>query len=119
MSFTDSGKIKKIFHIDNTFKNLSIENRKEKRLELLKPALDDFFAWAKEESELTLPKSHYGQAIEYALNQKDKVMRVLEDGRLELDNSMAERTVKPFVIGRNYVLNQVMCCNSLFTLSIA
>lgn len=27
-------------------------------------------------------------------------MRVLEDGRLELDNSMAERTVKPFVIGR-------------------
>lgn len=93
-------KIKKIFHIDNTFKNLSIENRKEKRLELLKPAFDDFFAWAKEESELTLPKSHYGQAIEYALNQKDKVMRVLEDGRLELDNSMAERTVKPFVIGR-------------------
>ena len=27
-------------------------------------------------------------------------MRVLEDGRLELDNSLAERTVKPFVIGR-------------------
>ena len=25
---------------------------------------------------------------------------MLEDGRLELDNSLAERTVKPFVIGR-------------------
>ena len=34
-------------------------------------------------------------------------MRVLEDGRLELDNNLAERTVKPFVIGRkNWLFSQ-------------
>lgn len=27
-------------------------------------------------------------------------MRVFEDGRLEVENNLAERTVKPFVIGR-------------------
>lgn len=49
---------------------------------------------------MALPKSHYGKAINYALEQWPKVMHILEDGRLELDNSLAERTVKPFVIGR-------------------
>ena len=93
-------KIGKIFHIDNQWNELEYKERYIRRQEQLKPALDDFFAWAEEESLLALPKSKYGQAIEYARNQKEKVMRVLEDGRLELDNSLAERTVKPFVIGR-------------------
>lgn len=68
--------IGKIFHIDNQWNELEPK------------------------SVLALPKSKYGQAIEYARNQREKVMRVLEDGRLELDNSLAERTVKPFVIGK-------------------
>ena len=81
--------------------------RKEARLKHLKPALEDFFAWVKTESEISLPKSKYGLALEYALKQKDKAMRVLEDGRLELDNNLAERTVKPFVIGRkNWLFSQ-------------
>ena len=92
--------IGKIFHIDNQWNELEPKERYVKRQEQLKPALDDFFAWVETESGLALPKSKYGQAIEYARNQREKVMRVLEDGRLELDNSLAERTVKPFVIGR-------------------
>lgn len=90
----------KIFHMDNQWNGLKPKERYTKRLEQLKPALDAFFAWVETESQLALPKSKYGQAIEYARNQREKVMRVLEDGRLELDNSLAERTVKPFVIGR-------------------
>lgn len=93
-------KIAKIFDVDKMFRNLSPEERKFKRKEHLKPLLDDFFAWIKKESELALPESHYGKAVEYALNQKEKVERVLLDGRLELHNNMAERCVKPFVIGR-------------------
>ena len=92
--------IGKIFHIDNRWNELAPEERYMKRQEQLKPALDAFFAWIESESKLALPKSKYGQAIEYARNQREKVMRVFEDGRLELDNSLAERTVKPFVIGR-------------------
>jgi len=33
----------------------------------------------------------------------------LTNGCLEIDNNAAERAIKPFVIGRNYVLNLVMC----------
>lgn len=93
-------KLSNIFDIDNKIEYQTYEERKEKRLEVLKPAMDDFFAWAEKESEQALPKSKYGDAVNYACGQKEKAMRVFEDGRLELENNMAERAVKPFVIGR-------------------
>lgn len=100
-------KIALISRIDNKFNEMPPAKRKEARIKHLKPALEDFFAWVKAESEISLPKSKYGLALEYALKQKDKAMRVLEDGRLELDNNLAERTVKPFVIGRkNWLFSQ-------------
>lgn len=93
-------KISKIFDIDNKIQYSTYEERKAKRLVELKPAMEDFFAWCEKESGLTLSKCKYGDALNYAVNQKEKAMRLFEDGRLELDNNMAERTVKPFVIGR-------------------
>lgn len=47
-----------------------------------------------------LPKSTFGQAIAYCLNQWEKLQAFLLDGRLELDNNRSERSIKPFVIGR-------------------
>ena len=100
--------IANIMHIGNQISRDNLKEREDKRRELLAPALDEFFAWAKDEQALALPQSHYGKAIEYALNQEYKVKRVLEDGRLELDNSLAERTVKPFVIGRkNFLFSNI------------
>ena len=92
--------ISKIFKADEEFDEMGIEERKNARLEKLKPMLEEFFTWVKSEYDQTLPKTKYGQALEYAISQEEKVLRVLEDGRLELDNNKAERTVKPFVIGR-------------------
>lgn len=97
---TAINKIAEIFRIDNKLNDFSIEDRHIERQSTLKRALLDFFEWVKSEYDVALPKSKYGQAVSYALEQKDKVMRVLEDGRLELENNMAERAVKPFVIGR-------------------
>ena len=99
-AYLATAKIAKIFDIDNKITYSTYEERKEKRLKKLKPAMEDFFAWCKKEQELVLPKSKYGEAINYAVNQEEKAMRLFEDGRLELDNNLAERTVKPFVIGR-------------------
>lgn len=41
-----------------------------------------------------------GEAVNYCRNQWPKLVVFLEDGRLELDNNRAERSIKPFVIGR-------------------
>ena len=86
--------------ISNEDKTIFYKNRYEERLGRLKPVMDDFFAWAKEELPKVLPKCSYGIAIKYTINQEEKLRNVLLDGRLELTNNRAERTVKPFVIGR-------------------
>ena len=33
----------------------------------------------------------------------------LEDGLIPMTNSLDERTIRPFTVGRNYVLNLFMC----------
>ncbi|MCG9966886.1 transposase, partial [Pelotomaculum terephthalicicum JT] len=40
----------------------------------------------------------------YCLNQWDNLKNFLLDGRLEIDNNRAERSIKPFVIGRKNFL---------------
>ena len=44
----------------------------------------------------TAPKSALGKAIYYLLEQWPYLTRYLEDGRLELSNNRAERSIKPF-----------------------
>ena len=48
----------------------------------------------------TAPKSALGKAIHYLLGHWPYLTRYLEDGRLELSNNRAERSIKPFVMGR-------------------
>jgi transposase len=78
--------------------NLSHEERKSRREQDSKPIADRFFEWCEKQN--ALPKSLFGKAITYALNQKQWLMNFLGDGRLELSNNRAERTVRPFTIGR-------------------
>lgn len=63
-----------------------------------KEAVEEFFAFC--ETTETLPKSLTGKAVSYTKNQKENLMRYLEDERLEMTKNSAERAVKPFVIGR-------------------
>ena len=47
-----------------------------------------------------MPKSALGQAIKYCRNQWGRLEAFLEDGRLEIDDNRAERSIKLFVIER-------------------
>ncbi len=87
-----------LFALEREFQSLTAEKRYEKRLEKSKPIAEAFFEWAK--STNALPKSALGKAINYALEQRTYLENVFLDGRLELSNNRAERSIKPFVIGR-------------------
>lgn len=89
-----------MFEFEEKLSKKSYEERYEERLLKLKPMLEVYFAWIEKEHAIALPKSSYGKAINYSFNQKEKLMNILKDGRLELSNNRAERAIKPFVIGR-------------------
>lgn len=90
----------RLFHLEDIFAVLLPEERYAKRLEQEKPVLDALLAWANELSPKTVPKSAFGKALHYLLEQWPYLVRYLEDGRLELSNNRAERSIKPFVMGR-------------------
>lgn len=92
--------IKKLYEIEERYRDASPEDRKAARNELSRQILDDFKEWIDRESGLVTSQSVLGQAFTYCKNQWPKLIRFLDDGRLEIDNNRAERSIKPFVIGR-------------------
>ena len=90
----------RLFQLAESFAGLTPEERYAKRLEQEKPVLDALLAWAKEAASKTAPKSALGKTLHYLLEQWPYLVRSLEDGRLELSNNRAERSIKPFVMGR-------------------
>ena len=92
----------RLFAIEKELTALTPKERYEQRLKREKPVLDAFLAWA--ESKTAPPKSLLGKAIHYLREQWQYLIRYLEDGRLEISNNRAERSIKPFVIGRKNFL---------------
>ncbi len=77
----------KIYKFEKKFKNLSDDERYKARLKQTKPIIDEFHEWLIVEKNRTLPKSPLGKAISYSLNQWDKLIIFLDDGRLSCDNN--------------------------------
>jgi transposase len=90
----------KLFALDKESKTLDIDQRFTFKQEKINPLFDEFLTWVKNASIDALPQSKYGRALKYAMNQLPNVMHYLEKGELDIDNNLAERSIKPFVIGR-------------------
>ena len=91
-----------LFKIEEGLADLSPEERYDQRLKQAKPVLDAMLAWAN--TRIAAPKSALGKAFTYIKDQWPYLLNYLEDGRLELSNNRAERSIKPFVIDRKNFL---------------
>ena len=89
-----------LFKLEQVYGEMNLDAQKRNRYrELLsKPIAEAFFAWS--ETVNVPPKLATSKAITYLLKQKEWLMNVFLDGRLELSNNRAERSIKPFVMGR-------------------
>lgn len=70
------------------------------RQEHSSPQLAAIRAWLELTETKVLPKSPMGEAIRYSLNQWQALTRYVEDGRLHIDNNLAERALRHFAVGR-------------------
>ena len=88
--------------------NMTPEERKTKRQELSKPIMEAMKLWMETEGVKYSESSQMGKAITYAYTRWDNMMRYLEDGRLLLDNNLAENEIRPITLGRK---NYLFCGN--------
>lgn len=89
-----------LFSVEKRAENMTAEERQKMRHEEALPIIEAFFAWINNPPEKILPQSLLGKALTYVQNQKKYLLAFLSDGRIEISNNRAERSIKPFVIGR-------------------
>lgn len=94
--------ISKLYEIEESIREKSAEERYTVRQEQSKPVFEALSAWAK--TLHTSGKSSLGDALSYLTDNEPYLRRYLEDGRLEIDNNRAERSIKPFVMSRKNFL---------------
>ena len=87
---------------------LSPDERKAKRQELARPIMEAMKLWMETEGVKYSENSLIGKAITYAYTRWDNMMRYLEDGRILLDNNLAENEIRPVTLGRK---NYLFCGN--------
>ena len=97
--------ITEIMHMDNTFDDLSVTERKKQRQLVLSEKVDAYFAWAKQKYSQVTHNSTIGKALAYSINQEEYLRVFLSDGNVPMDNNYAEQAIRPFTIGRkNFVM---------------
>jgi transposase len=94
-------RIGRIFALEEAWRSDPPDVILRMRRQHLRPHLEAFFAWA--EGEYQRVRDQRGllrSALGYAVRQKDALMRVLEDGRLVLENNRSERELRRIAVGR-------------------
>jgi transposase len=79
--------------------NLSFEERADLRSRLSYPIMVAFEKWLYNEHPKVLPKGRIGQAINYTYRIYHKLTRYHLDGRMKMDNNLAENAVRPIALG--------------------
>ena len=68
------------------------------------PLLDALHQWLSATLQTVSAKSELAGAIKYSLVRWSALTRYRDDGRIEIDNNSAERSIRPLVLGRrNYM----------------
>ena len=92
--------IRQLYDIEDQARELSDEARLSLRQQQSVPVLDRIEDYLDEVALRALPKSILAKAVTYAQNQWQALRRFTEDGRLAIDNNLAERTLRHQAIGR-------------------
>ena len=95
-------RISAIYKLDESWKERTSEYRLEHRKRILKPLVDEYFDWIKEQVKTcsVLPKSETGEGLSYSINQEKYLRAFLDNGDIPIDNSACERAIRPFCVGR-------------------
>ena len=92
--------IQAIYREEGKLSGIPAEERLTQRQLVVKPLVDAFFAYLKQ-NEAKVPKSgKTREAFTYALNQERYLRVFLDDGDVPIDNNASERAIRGFCIGK-------------------
>ena len=97
--------IQAIYREEKMLKELSAEERQNRRQLSVKPLVEAYFTWVRENISKVPEKSKTHEGFSYCLNQEKYLKVFLDDGEVPMDNNAAEQSIRGFCIGKkNWVM---------------
>jgi transposase len=97
-------RIAKLYAIESGIRGRSADERRAVREQKTKPLLDELESWLRGKLELISQKTKLAEAIRYALSRWAGLIRFVDDGRIEIDSNVVERSIRPIALNRKNAL---------------
>jgi transposase len=97
-------RIAALFGIERTLRGQAPEQRQAARQDQSKPVVDDLHAWLDVHLAKVSRRARIAEAIRYALKLWSGLRLFLDDGRIEIDTNVVERSIRPIALNRKNAL---------------
>src|SRR6202049_3914280 len=97
-------RIAALYRIEAEIRGRSADERRAIRQERSRPLVDALQPWLREKLSLISQKTKLAEAIRYALSRWAGLSLFLDDGRIEIDNNVVERSIRPLALNRKHAL---------------
>lgn len=97
--------IQVIYREEKQLKELSVKERQNLHQLSVRPLVEAYFTWVRENIPKVPQKSKTWEGFNYSLNQEKYLKVFLEDSEVPMDNNAAEQSIRGFCIGKkNWVM---------------
>ncbi len=97
-------RIQALYQIEADIMGRSAAEREAERQARSKPLLEDLKTWMEAQRRRASGKTALGKALQYALGRWEALTRYTDDGRLAIDNNLAERLLRGIAVTRKNFL---------------
>jgi transposase len=97
-------RIAALYRIEAEIRGRSADQRRAVRQERTRPLVEDLEPWLRTKLQLISQKTKLAAAIRYTLSRWQGLCLFLEDGRVEIDNNVVERSIRPLALTRKNAL---------------
>jgi transposase len=97
-------RIAELYRIEGEIRGRSAEERRMVRQERSRPLAEALEPWLRGKLQLISQKTKLAEAIRYALSRWAGLCLFLDDGRVEIDSNVVERTIRPLAMTRKNAL---------------
>jgi transposase len=97
-------RIAALYKVEGEIRGRSPEQRQAVRQARSRPVTEAFEPWLREKLALVSQKSKLAEAIRYVLSRWAGLGLFLDDGRVELDSNVVERSIRPLALTRKNAL---------------
>ena len=99
-----AGAHRRALRIEGEIRGRSAEERRAARQERSRPLVEALEPWLRAKLPLISQKTKLAEAIRYALSRWAGLSLFLDDGRIEIDNNVVERAIRPIALTRKNAL---------------